>query len=81
MKDKILIFIIGLLIGAIITAFVFLVFNKVDKQNHKTPDINHMQMMERPEKGMPQERFDEKDETKKEMPSKDDATKQQNKEV
>ena len=46
MKDKILVFIIGLLVGAIITAAGFLVYQKVSQNNNQMPGGNGMKMME-----------------------------------
>lgn len=51
MKDKILVFVIGLLVGAILASGGFLIYeknNSVDTQNQ-----SNNQVMERPEGGMP----------------------------
>ena len=47
MKDKIFIFIIGLLLGAVIMAGGFLAFEKINN-NMGLPEDGRMQMMERP---------------------------------
>ena len=49
MKDKIMIFVIGLLIGAIITASGFLIYEKTNKKNNDQMPMGGMQMMERPD--------------------------------
>lgn len=51
MKDKILTFIIGLLIGAIITTAGFLIYNKAIKNNSEQPEM--MQMNENGQMGQP----------------------------
>jgi hypothetical protein len=73
MKDKILIFLIGLLLGAVITASCFLVYEKTNK-NTNTDQIQNderMQMMERPDGQTPPERPEgmENDGTRPEPPS------------
>lgn len=42
MKDKILTFIIGLLVGAIITTTVFLIYNKTVANNSNQPEMMKM---------------------------------------
>lgn len=42
MKNKILIFIIGILIGAIITTSAFLVYNKILQKNQKQIEIEQI---------------------------------------
>ena len=49
MKDKILVFIIGLLVGAIITAAGFLIYQNANKNNNQTTSGGQMQMMQRPD--------------------------------
>ena len=49
MKDKILVFIIGLLVGAIITASGFLIYQNANKNTNQTTSGEQMQMMERPD--------------------------------
>ena len=49
MKDKILVFMMGMLVGAIITASAFLVYQKVQKNTNQMPSGEQMQMMERPD--------------------------------
>ncbi|MBQ9314071.1 MAG: hypothetical protein IJ220_03590 [Clostridia bacterium] len=56
MKDKILAFIIGLLVGAIITASGFLIYQKVNKNSNQMPSEGQMQMMERPDGQTPPEK-------------------------
>ena len=49
MKEKTLVFIIGLLVGAIITSLGFLIYEKTNKNSNYMPNQDRMQMMERPE--------------------------------
>ena len=49
MKDKILVFIIGLLVGAIITASGFLIYQNANKSTNQTTSGGQIQMMERPD--------------------------------
>jgi len=56
MKNKILIFIMGVLIGAVITASGFLFYEKSNKSTNQTSSDERMPMMERPEGEMPPER-------------------------
>ena len=49
MKDKILVFIIGLLVGAVITASGFLIYQNTNKDTNQTTSGEQMQMMERPD--------------------------------
>ena len=49
MKDKILVFIIGLLVGAIITASGFLIYQNANKNTNQSASGEQMQMMERPD--------------------------------
>ena len=57
MKDKILVLIIGFLIGAIVTASGFLIYEKVNtNRNHQMPRGEGMQMMERPDGEEPPEK-------------------------
>ena len=76
MKDKILIFIIGLLIGAVITASGFLIYEKVNKNTNQMPSGERMQMMERPDGETPPEKPSgmENDENRPEHPSKNDTS-------
>lgn len=53
MKDKIFAFVVGLLIGAIITASGFLIYEKNNTNTNQQQSSGEMQMMERPEGGMP----------------------------
>ena len=55
MKDKILVFIIGLLVGAIITASGFLIYQNANKNINKMPNVEQMQMIEKPD-GEPPEK-------------------------
>ena len=73
MKDKILIFVIGLLVGAIITASIFLIFEKANRNNNQMPGRDGMQMMERPDGENPPKRPEdlENGETRPEPPIKD----------
>jgi len=49
MKDKVLIFIIGLLLGAIITTSGFLIYKNANKNTKQMPNVERMQMMEKPD--------------------------------
>ena len=55
MKDKILVFIIGLLVGAVITASGFLIYQNVNKNTKQMPSGEQMQMMEKPDGQEPPE--------------------------
>ncbi len=90
MKDKILIFIIGLLVGAIITASGFLIYQKTNKNNIQTPNGEQMQMMEKtdgkeppqmPNGETPPEKPDStaNSNNKKEHPSKNKSSSDENK--
>ena len=81
MKDKILVFIIGLLVGALITASVFLICEKVNKNTNQISDGGKMQMMERPDGETPPEKPDgiQNDENRPEHPSKNTSTIESNK--
>ena len=79
MKDKILIFIIGLLIGAVIASTVFLIHEKVNKKNYQMPDEGRMQMFERPDKEIPNNI--ENDGKRPEIPSKNKTFTENNKGV
>lgn len=76
MKDKIFVFIIGLLVGAVITASGFLIYEKVSKKTNQMPNVEGMQMMEKPDgekpQGMPDNMKD--DQNRPEPPSKNDAS-------
>ena len=74
MKDKILIFIIGLLVGAVITASGFLIYEKTNNTN-QMPSGEGMQMMEKPD-GEPPEKPSgtENDSNRPEPPSKDNSS-------
>ena len=56
MKDKLLVFIIGLLVGAIITTSGFLVYEKMNKNKNPMPTNDGTQMMERPNGETPPEK-------------------------
>ena len=75
MKDKIMIFVIGLLVGAVITASAFLIYEKTNKTANKMPQEG-MQMMERPDGQMPPEKPDgmENDDNRPEPPSKNNSS-------
>ncbi len=47
MKDKVLVFIIGLLVGAIITASIFLIYQNANKKTNQMTNGEQMQMMEK----------------------------------
>ena len=75
MKDKILVFIIGLLEGAIITASGFLIYEKTNDTN-QMPSGERMQMMERPDGETPPEKPSgtENDSNRPEPPSKNNSS-------
>ena len=75
MKDKILIFLIGLLVGAVITASGFLIYEKTNKTTNQMPNGERMQMMERPDGETPPEKPDgmEDNEERPEPPEKNDS--------
>ena len=58
MKDKILVFIIGLLVGAVITASGFLIYQNANKDINQMQNGEQMQMMEKPD-GEPPEKSSE----------------------
>ena len=72
MKDKILIFIIGLLVGAVITAAGFLIYEKFNKDANHMPRGEKMEMMERPDGEEPKElpSGNKNDGNRPELPSK-----------
>ena len=63
MKDKLLYLILGILIGAVITAGIFLVFSKNSRpdMDRQRPDMEQMEDMKRPEDEniVPQDRVEE----------------------
>ena len=77
MNNKILIFIIGFLVGAIITASGLLIYEKLNSNNNQMPNGEKMQMMERPDGETPPEKPNGIDNngTKPELPSKNDSSK------
>lgn len=77
MKDKVLMFIIGLLVGAIIAASGFLIYQNANKNTNQTPNGEQMQMMEKldgepPEKPSGSENS-ENDSNRPEPPSKNNS--------
>ena len=80
MKDKILVFIIGLLVGAVLTASGFLVYEKTNKNTtqtqNQTQSQEQMQMMERPDGEIPPEKPDGENNngTRPEPPSKNNTS-------
>lgn len=79
MKDKILVFIIGLLVGAVITASGFLVYEKNNQNTTQNQNQNQvqMQMMEMPDGETPPEKPDgeNNNETRPEPPSRNNTSK------
>ena len=75
MKDKILIFIIGLLVGAVITASGFLIYQNNNKNTNQMPNQGQMQMMEKPD-GEPPEKpsGSENDSNRPEPPSNNNSS-------
>ena len=78
MKDKILVFIIGLLLGAVITASGFLIYEKNNQNTTKTPNQEKMQMMERPDGETPPEKPDgeNNNENRPEPPARNNTSKE-----
>ena len=76
MKDKILIFIIGLLVGAIITGLGFLIYQNINKNTDQIPSGEQMRMMERPNGEIPPEKPSgtENNENSPEPPSNDNSS-------
>ena len=76
MKDKILIFIIGLLVGAVITASGFVIYEKINKDTNQITSEERMQMMERLDGETPPEKPSgmENDENRPEPPSKNNSS-------
>ena len=76
MKDKILVFIIGLLVGAIITASGFLIYQNVNRNTNQMPSGEQMQMMERPDGEEPPKKTNgtENDTNRPEPPSKNNSS-------
>ena len=75
MKVKILVFIIGLLVGAVITASGFLIYEKTNNTNQMLSG-ERMQMMERPDGETPPEKPSgtENDSNRPEPPSKNNSS-------
>ncbi len=75
MKDKFLVFIIGVLLGAVITGTGFLIYEKNTKNTtqatNQIQNQNQMQMMERPDGETPPEKpnNDENNESRPEPPN------------
>ena len=76
MKDKILNFIIGVLVGAVITASGFLIYEKANKNTNQMPSGERMQMMERADGETPPEKPSgwENDDNRPKLPSKNDTS-------
>ena len=83
MKNKILTFIIGVLVGAIITTAGFLIYEKVNNNSSSMPNGERPQMMEGENGGIPPEKPDgetgkNNNGTPPEMPSKDNSSSESN---
>ena len=76
MKDKILVFIIGLLVGAVITASGFLIYEKANENTNQFPNVERMQMMEKPDGNGPKDLPNgmENDANRPEPPSKNNSS-------
>ena len=78
MKDKVLVFIIGLLVGAIIATTCFFIFDKLNTKNHQFLDGNKMEFKQMnddnapPDKPDGEERDNQKREQKQDNSNKDD---------
>ena len=75
MKDKVLVFIIGLLVGAVITVSGFLIYQNNNKNTNQMPNQGQMQMMEKPD-GEPPEKpsGSENDSNRPEPPSNNNSS-------
>ena len=75
MKDKVLIFIIGVLVGAVITALGFLIYQNANQNTNQIPNGEQMQMMEKPD-GEPPEKpsGSENDSNRPEPPSNNNSS-------
>lgn len=82
MKNKILTFIIGVLVGAIITTAGFLIYEKVNNNSNSMPSGERPQMMEGENGKTPPEKPDGEQEqsngTPSEMPSKPNSSSENN---
>lgn len=82
MKNKILTFIIGMLLGAIITTIGFLIYEKVNNNIHSMPNGERPQMMETEDGGTPPEKPDgvqgKNNGTPPEIPSKTNSLSESN---
>ena len=80
MKDKILVFVIGLLLGAVITAAGFLVYEKVNKNNIQMPNGEQMQMIRRQDGEEPPQKPDgmQDDSSRPEPPTKNGSSTENN---
>lgn len=82
MKNKILTFIIGVLVGAIMVAAGFLIYEKVNANNNAMPNRERPQMMEMENGGTPPEKPDgeqgQNNGTPPEMPSKTNSSSESN---
>ena len=78
MKDKILVFIIGLLVGAVITASGFLIYEKNNQNTTQIQNQEKMQMMERPDGETPPEKPDgaNNNENRPEPPARNNTSKE-----
>lgn len=68
MKDKILVFIIGLLIGAVITALGFLIYQNVNGNTNQIQNGEQMQIMEKPDGEPPEKPSETEDDSNKPEP-------------
>ena len=75
MKDNVLVFIIGLLVGAVITVSGFLIYQNANKNANQMPNGEQMQMVEKPD-GEPPEKSSksENDSNRPEPPSKNSSS-------
>lgn len=82
MKNKILTFIIGVLVGAIIVAAGFLIYEKTNTNSHSMPNGERPQMMESENGGTPPEKPDgeqgQNGGTPQEMTSKNNSSSESN---
>ena len=60
MKNKVIFFVIGILIGSSITTSGFLIYKEVNKNNNQMPDGSQMEMMDRPNGEVPPNKPDGK---------------------
>ena len=79
MKDKVLVFIIGLLVGAVITASGFLIYQNANKNTNQMPNSEQMQMMEKPDGDPPEKPSGTENDSNRPEPTSNDNSSTNNK--